>query len=76
MERTWKQATVAYFKVSFWHLAGGTKETHKNVCKLNVNFEIKNTVTYFFAAYLFVLSWGCDGRLFGVSIRYCKQNHW
>jgi hypothetical protein len=30
LERTWKEAVVAYFKVLSRHLPGGTEKTHKN----------------------------------------------
>jgi hypothetical protein len=30
LERIWKDATVAFFKALFWHLPGGTEETHKD----------------------------------------------
>jgi hypothetical protein len=29
LERMWKEEVMAYFKVSSWHLPGGTEEYHK-----------------------------------------------
>jgi hypothetical protein len=30
IERIWKEAVLAYFKVSSWHVPGGTEENYKN----------------------------------------------
>jgi hypothetical protein len=42
LERMWKVVVMAWFKVLFWHLSGGTEETMKKLRIIDNLFNIHN----------------------------------